>query len=594
MSGWPAKLRTYRKLGLANLWRVGSYRLGLKQGWHPVLKIDAQAPDGPFFRSAKPDLPFAPRADWQQTMPWFGWTEKPLGDVPDWHLSPQSGAHAASDRPWHQIGDFDPALGDIKAVWEASRWDWLLAMATRGETERINDWIADWLTHNPPFEGVNWKCGQEASIRVMHMALAAVVLGQDEAPEPGLAALLKLHLRRIAPTMNYAIGQANNHGTSEAAALFIGGSWLDRLGDGEGAAWARTGRRWLEERAHALIAEDGTFSQYSLVYHRVMLDTYCLVELWRRRWKLAAFSGALHRRLDAATRWLQQMVQANGDGPNFGANDGARLIALTDGPYRDFRPTLQSSAILFCDRVAIVEQGPWDRLIALFGQPRPSEQLPAPKSRIFPDGGLAVLRTDRAVAFVRFGRFDHRPSQADLMHVDLWVDGENLLRDDGSFSYADDAEGYGSASMHNSVTFDGRDPMPRVSRFLWGDWVEAEVGEIRDVDGEQSIRFSHRDANGNRHERTITLSHMRLICRDMLSGKANSATLRWRLPVGDYDIHSNTIQAEGMCMGVNGDTIDGPCLVDSVESRHYFNQQPVKVLEVTCQVPGQLETSIRF
>ena len=50
------------------------------------------------------------------------------------------------------------------------------------------------------------------------------MLGQVSRPEPGLPALLAVHLKRIAPTLHYAMAQDNNHGTSEAAALFIGGT----------------------------------------------------------------------------------------------------------------------------------------------------------------------------------------------------------------------------------------------------------------------------------------------------------------------------------------------------------------------------------
>ena len=42
--------------------------------------------------------------------------------------------------------------------------------------------------------------------------------------------MITLHLVRIAATLPYAIAQDNNHGTSEAAALFIGGAWLDATG----------------------------------------------------------------------------------------------------------------------------------------------------------------------------------------------------------------------------------------------------------------------------------------------------------------------------------------------------------------------------
>ena len=52
--------------------------------------------------------------------------------------------------------------------------------------DRLNAWLSDAAEHNPPWRGPNWKCGQEASIRVMHLAAAALMLGQVSRPEPGL------------------------------------------------------------------------------------------------------------------------------------------------------------------------------------------------------------------------------------------------------------------------------------------------------------------------------------------------------------------------------------------------------------------------
>ncbi|MCK7461449.1 MAG: hypothetical protein MZU84_04970 [Sphingobacterium sp.] len=66
--------------------------------------------------------------------------------------------------------------------------------------------------------------------------------------------------------------QDNNHGTSEAAGLFIGGSWLatvDRNRYNQAQGYAEKGRKWLEERVKKLVAADGSFSQHSVNYHRV-------------------------------------------------------------------------------------------------------------------------------------------------------------------------------------------------------------------------------------------------------------------------------------------------------------------------------------
>lgn len=45
-----------------------------------------------------------------------------------------------SDRNWWEIPDFDLAVGDIKAVWEASRFDWVPALAQKLWLVRVVRW----------------------------------------------------------------------------------------------------------------------------------------------------------------------------------------------------------------------------------------------------------------------------------------------------------------------------------------------------------------------------------------------------------------------------------------------------------------------
>ena len=66
-----------------------------------------------------------------------------------------------------------------------------------------------------PYLGVNWKCGQEASIRVIHLIMGPFKSLKN--PSNALIQLIITHLKRIEPTTSYAIGQSNNHGTSEGA-----------------------------------------------------------------------------------------------------------------------------------------------------------------------------------------------------------------------------------------------------------------------------------------------------------------------------------------------------------------------------------------
>lgn len=602
MSRRLKQVRTYGRLGPTSIARVAAYRLGLKSGRHPVQRLAAPVAQPPFFRVVDAASPKAdPNRTWGDHLWWFGWHNAPLPDAPpDWFANPFSTTPKPdANRDWWRIPDF--GTGDIKGIWELSRMDWAVAWATTAACgdapalERLNLWLADWADHNPPYKGPNWKCGQEASIRLMHLVAAAWILGQDRTPEAGLVDLLRAHLQRIAPTMSYAIGQQNNHGTSEAAALFIGGSFLAGH-DPRADAWSRKGRRWLEERAAALIEPDGSFSQYSVTYHRLMLDTYALAEAWRRHRDLPAFSDLLRRRLVAATGWLRAMTDPDtGDAPNIGANDGARLLQLTGTDYRDFRPSVQLAAALFQDEDAF-GPGPWSESQRWLDVPDGQKAAPL-RSASFDDGGYHVLRKGRAMAVLRYPRFRYRPSQADALHLDLWHAGRNLLRDGGTFSYnADGAEWFGGTSAHNTVTFDERDQMPRLGRFLFGDWLRAETVQMVQTDGDAvSAAAGYTDGVGARHHRQVSLTPTGLTCVDTLSGPFRQAELRWRLCPGDWFLEGDTLRGEGVVMNVEteGETLV-PVLGTTYESRYYQHRDPVPLLSLSLPNPGRIVTKIGF
>ena len=594
--------RTYARLGPASIARVAAYRLGLKSGLHPVQRLVAPVAQAPFFWAVDaPSLKADPNRAWDDSLWWFGWRSAPLPDgPPDWFANPFSDtAQPDASHDWWCIPDF--GTGDIKGLWEQSRMDWVVAWATTAACgdaaalERLNEWLADWANRNPPYKGPNWKCGQEASIRVMHLVVAAWILGQGRSPEAGLVDLLRAHLQRIAPTMSYSIGQQNNHGTSEAAALFIGGSFLAGR-DPRADVWARKGRRWLEERAATLIEPDGSFSQYSVTYHRVMLDTYSLAEAWRGQRGLPAFSARLKARLAAATDWLWTMTDSEtGDAPNIGANDGARLLQLVGADYRDFRPSIQLAAALFRGSDAL-GPGPWDTPLRWLGVAE-GKPCDAPSSQSFNQGGYHVLRNASTMAVLRYPRFRFRPSQADALHVDLWHKGINLLRDAGTFSYNDEgAEWFAGTAAHNTIEFDGRDQMPRLGRFLFGDWLNTEAVEpVLDDGVKASAAAAYTDARGARHHRALTLSADALICRDTITGNFDEACLRWRLAPGEWHIEGDIVRngAFSVAIEFNGEPIF-PTLGATLESRYYLQKTEIPEISAKVSRPGILVTKISF
>lgn len=629
---------TFWRLGLRNVWNVGWYQLRLRLGIHPVQRVRRKLAGIHFF--AMPEgLPATspPTSHWRDHSLHFGWHQEPLGGgPPDWHRNPLNGARAQGvERPWWKLSDFGSGAGDIKAVWEASRFDWVLAFAQQARCgdaaalDRLNIWLADWVRHNPPYNGPNWKCGQETSIRVLHLLLAARLLGQLNVPQPELVQLVEAHLARIALTLAYAMAQDNNHGTSEAAALFIGGDWLVRQGailsidTRQARAWAEAGRRWLENRVSRLIEPDGGFSQHSVNYHRLMLDTLSLAELWRQWFELPAFSKAFYELARAATQWLHALADPEtGQAPNLGANDGANLLPLTGADYCDYRPTVQLATGLFAGERAYSCTGPHEDHLAWFGVELPAESRPLASNKTFHAKGYILLRNASWKALFRYPHYRFRPGHCDALHVDLWYGSDNLLRDAGSYSYNAEpgmSEYFSGPAGHNVVQFDGRDPMPRIGPFLRGAWLEADVvSGPEEREAGLHAAAGYRDWQGAHHRRDISLATDGLRVVDEVGGFQTRAVLRWRLAPGDWKINENTVSCERVRVakstsestGANTPNESAPTkhslsisssvsihslrLVSGWESRYYLKKEPLPVLEIEIRKPGRLISEYRL
>jgi len=420
----------------------------------------------------------------------------------------------------------------------------------------------------------------------MHLAMAAWLLGQDRKSCSDLIRLVEAHLIRIYPTLSYAVAQDNNHGTSEAAALFIGGSWCRNHGIAQGMRWTQKGRRLLENRVKRLIMKDGSFSQYSVNYHRLMLDTLCMVELWRRWQHEAEFSTRFYNKARLATYWLYSIViSENGDAPNLGGNDGARLLPLADTDYRDYRPTVQLAMGLFERMRAYSGNGSYDLPMAWLNVDLEDDCAEFLSSQQFDYGGYALLRKNNLFVMFRYPKYSFRPRHCDALHIDLWWGSENLLRDAGSFSYNTDEEWqsyFPGTAAHNTVQFDDRDQMPSLSRFLRGAWLRArDVMPVKEQNDSLTAAAGYCDWKGACHHRHVCLKPNALVVKDRISGFSNHAVLRWRLQPGNWQLEDDAVRCGAYSLQVGADVpIFRYQLLEGWESRYYMQKTPLPVLEV--------------
>ncbi|MEH6714984.1 alginate lyase family protein [Parasphingorhabdus flavimaris] len=541
------KARAYGRLGWRSLLDVGLYRGGLKSGLHPVLKISpVPLSKGDFFPASNRPVSLPPATPVWQDRPWaFG---KPCGnpsdDPPDWHTNIMTGSRVRdANLRWDKIKLFGSEIGDIKTVWEPSRFDWVIAFAQSAAlgnaraVHKLNRWLTNWTEQNPAYKGPNWICGQEASIRTAHLVLAAILLGNEKTMLAPLESLLLTHLQRIAPTIAYARGQDNNHATSEAMALYAGGLWISRCSADENRRakareYMQSGLALAENRIRALIFEDGGFAQYSHVYHRLMLDSLSVMEVVRRIFGAPEFSEEFVRKAAKASEWLRFFTEpTNGDVPNMGSNDGAWLLPIGPGSSRDFRPSCALASTLFEGRTAFSDTDCAQALLQWLkiqpGNPIGLE-IVAPV-RLFPDSGIAAISKGDWRVYMRLPGTKFRPHQADALHIDVWRGSSNLLCDAGTYSYAETGwEYFPSTAAHNTIEFDSRDQMLRVGRFLFGEWLRREEVHIDATADQPSITSSYTDFKGAKHIRKVAVVGQNVAITDTVAGKFQTAKIRWR------------------------------------------------------------------
>lgn len=595
---------TIQSLGLANVLRVLSYRLKVSTGYFALSQPIKPFPrTGQLFtpsnRPQKHFLPPSPSDDTEQllhgNLPFFSNRHFQMGTPPNWFLNPYTGKRVPNTTHWSRSSTF--AYGDVKIIWESSRFDWALKLAAAyNQTgkqvylDTLNKWGQDWLDKNPLNRGPNWKCGQETSIRLLNMLLSTLLLSSDSPQDGLLRIVIERHCQRISTTLDYAVAQQNNHSISESAALYIAGAWLLSHNHSKRAErWHRTGKYLLETQTHRLIKPDGTFSQYSTNYHRLMLDMLCQAELWRRQLGLQPLNSGFYERAKLATNWLTEISDlSTGNAPNWGENDGARLFELSDASFSDYRTTIQNSNALFHNK-RVLSKGPWDLMLKLFKSPSSyaeTSTLLTTAAQDFPSGGLTIFKLCDISMLIRYANFCFRPGHADIFHVDMSVAGKNLLRDGGTYSYNTDPHWrnyFTEEPAHNTIQFDDNCMMPRLGRFIFGDWVTMETQPTINTSAdtlEWSGSYRQRTSRA-RHTRSISLQGKTCRITDEIDGFKSKAILRWRLSPDKWSLTQNICTGPRARIKIESSAPGTVINLESGwESLHYLEKTKLPVLTV--------------
>lgn len=412
----------------------------------------------------------------------------------------------SDNRHW-LLAERDYQGKDIKWDWEPARFGWAIQLARaywltgdKKYTETFWKQTDDFMRANPVNTGIHWVSGQEIAIRMLSIMMSFNVFRQSEETKQDdiskLTQYLFQHANRIPKTIHYAIAQNNNHLFSEAAGLVIASLLFPDVK--ESKHWHSLGMKWLIYCFKNQFYFDGAYIQQSTNYHRLVLHLILLLDFFFRQFD-QEFQAEWEQQWLAATDWLiKHSDRVSGAMINLGHNDGALILPLTVNGFRDVRPALQACTARLQGK-AIFEQGTWDELSVWLNISGEYDQF----SEITTD---TKVSSESNWMSVRAVNYQARPAHADQNHVEFWYQGENLLRDPGTFAYNlafpwDNR--LTTTQVHNTIMINGQDQMDRVSKFRWENWSKGKI-----VRKSEKLLISEHDGYKRynlKHTRTLAL-----------------------------------------------------------------------------------------
>jgi len=450
----------------------------------------------------------------------------------NWQLNPLTGKSCDITKKWYQIPDFDKNRGDIKVIWEISRFSHFLTLArayllssNKKYYTAFSEQLSDWLKKNPYDFGSNYKCGQECSLRMANVLLtysvfqkSGVATSQDT---ENVEKLIDWCYRRVRSNFFYAYKCIkNNHTLSELMGMIIG-AWC--CVDNEQLAKAY---KTLDEVVTEQFFEDGGYRQYSFNYQRLALqDLECILAMEQNTGQ--SISKLNKERILKSALLLYQCQNEHGDVPNYGSNDGALIFPVTSCSYWDFRPVINTIYALIRGS-RLYDTGIYDEELFWFVQ-----NIPVGKANIerisssFPKAGVYTIRKDKYWLMVILNDYHSRPAHMDQLHIDLWVGGRNILCDAGTYSYASDlGKELLHNDSHNTIVYDYQQQMKTYGPFMVYDWTKSSNIQYKT----SSFVGKMESKNGYIHYRDIRAQDAKLTIVDTIIG----------IPGKEFEIHFHT------------------------------------------------------
>ncbi len=450
------------------------------------------------------------------TFTFFNKSKLKLGKENDWITNPDSNYMYDKTKHFSLIQDLSAEAGDIKYVWEKARFSFLYDVIRYDyhfeddQSTFVFQQIEDFIDKNPINLGPNFKCSQEISLRILNWTFALYYYKNADSLTPALfkkimnAIYWQLH--HVYNNIHFSrIAVRNNHAITETLMLYVSALLFPFIT--ETKKWSTAGKKWFEQEIDYQIYKDGTYLKDSMNYHRVVVQLLTwglrLAELNKD-----SFKKEVRQKAEASLQFLEASLDmSKGELPNYGSNDGALFFKFTNDDYRDYRSQLDDlRAVLNGQTCHNTSSHYWYGINS-------TEHISFEQQTLqsFSKGGYYIINDANSKTFIRCGSYKDRPAQSDNLHVDIWANGINYLRDSGTYKYNTSKEltnYFMGCEGHNTVSVDGQDQMLKGSRFIWFNWIKKSTAELTRKDDafffKGAINGFKNVGNNIKHSRELT------------------------------------------------------------------------------------------
>jgi hypothetical protein len=508
------KIQYIKKIGVKNAWRqVGNKfkrRLGLLQLTYPSnsnfkkrISLENWKSNPPLFLivgQRELNFPKSPSKELKMEMEstlsgkircfYDQWIE--FSHIEDGLTHPITG-YKYPLKHWTKIEYNLEENGDIRYIWERSRFSNLITVMRydyhfqEDHSEFVFDQIMNWIENNPVNKGPNWISSQEISLRVINLVFLLYFYKDSES-------LTEEKWQRIQHVLYWSLHHVyqkskksrekldSNQIITETTLLSVTELIFPFFKASK--RWSRKGKYLLEKEVMRQINDDGTSLQNSMNSLRVIVQTFnfgfSLAQLHQK-----PFHEKIYLKAYSLLNFLfQSQIEENGFLPNFGINDGSLIFPFSSQEFRDFSPQLSCLHKIITG--SVLYKKPYEEECWLYNH---ENQTPIsyPKLRkqfgllTFQKGGYYIIREKDTVTF--FNCHDHQyfPAQADNLNLDIWVKGENILRDAGSYLFDGNLRMFrmfNGTLGHNTVTINRKDQMLLDTNRRWFYWTKKHSGRI--------------------------------------------------------------------------------------------------------------------